>query len=145
MLERVAPTRVRKWALGAALALAFGGNAYAGEPGGTYVVPGGLMHTTPLGLTGTGSAAQVIAAAGSSAIYVSNWAAFGASGTIQFEYGTGATCTSPTTLTDAIPMASGAPAGMGAGFGVVLAVPSGKTLCAIATAAAPGVINYTQY
>ncbi|HEY1859800.1 MAG TPA: hypothetical protein VGG61_05580 [Gemmataceae bacterium] len=69
-----------------------------------------------------------------------------ATSAISFVSGTGATCTSPTTLTGIMTFAAGQQLDIGSGYGAIFVVPQGQTLCiVIATAAAPAFLSYAQF
>lgn len=69
-----------------------------------------------------------------------------ATSVVTFTSGTGATCTSPTNLTGALTFAAGQTYSLGSGYGAVLVVPQGQSLCiTIATAVAPGSLAYSQF
>jgi hypothetical protein len=69
-----------------------------------------------------------------------------ATSVVTFTSGTGATCTTPTSLTGAMTFAAGQTLSLGSGYGAVLVVPQGASLCiTIATAVAPGSLSYSQF
>jgi hypothetical protein len=98
----------------------------------------------PLALT---ASAQLIAASGSTSIYVCGFAATaaGTSPTLQFEYGTGTTCgTGTTVLTGAFAPTAGSFIGA-LGAVTQFTVPSGSNLCAILGGTTPSVQGYLTY
>lgn len=95
--------------------------------------------------------AQLIAASGSTAIYVCGFHATtaGTSPTLQFEYGTGAVCATGTTvLTGTYAPTSGTVLADGGTLGTILRTPAAQALCAVVSGTTPsiqGVLTYAQF
>jgi hypothetical protein len=97
-------------------------------------------------LTGTGAAAQIVAAVPGQSIFICGWHVTNtaASGTFQFTVGTGATCTSPTNVTPVLSVSSTAPSAdhiTAAWFGST----AGQTLCINAIATSNVMVFYAQF
>lgn len=79
---------------------------------------------------GPTTATQIVAGVAGQSIFVCGWQITntGATGTFTFIYGTGATCTSPTTLVTVQNITSTAPSTYNVGV-AQMQVPAGATLC----------------
>jgi hypothetical protein len=85
-------------------------------------------------LTGTGATAQIVAAVPGQSIYICGWHVTNtaASGTFQFIFGTGATCTTPTNVTPSFTVSNTAPSADHITAAWTNGV-AGQTLCVNAT------------
>lgn len=96
------------------------------------------------------STTQIVPLSGLKAIYVCGYqlTQTTAVGTLQWEYGTGASCgTGTATLTGAMPTAAGIPLTYGGASETVITAPGGNALCLVtagAAANAAGVVTYVQ-
>lgn len=97
----------------------------------------------------TGTTTQLVALSGSTKIYVTSFDVISAgTGNITFEYGTGSTCgTGTTILTGAYNLTAQAGIAKGSGLGPILVVPAGNALCILTTASVQmsGSVSYTQF
>ena len=91
---------------------------------------------------------QLIAGSGSNLTYITQLnIVAGATGALTLEYGTGSSCTSPTSLTGAYPWTAQAGISMGSGLGAIFVpIPAGDSVCAVTTGSVSmqGSIGYTQ-
>lgn len=85
---------------------------------------------------GVATATQIVAGVAGQSIFVCGWQVTntGATGTFSFIYGTGSTCTSPTTLVTTQSITSTAPSTYNVGV-AQMQVPAGATLCVIPSVA----------
>lgn len=85
----------------------------------------------------TATTTRLVPGISGKSIYVTNWNAIaGGTGNITFEYGTGATCgTGTTVLTGAYNLTAQVGAVVGIGNGAVLVLPVGTSLCILSSAA----------
>jgi hypothetical protein len=92
---------------------------------------------------------QLVALAANQTIYVTSFdVVTGGTGTIQFEYGTGTTCgTGTTILTGAYNLIVNSILTKGNGLGPILIVPPGNALCAVTVGAVQysGSLSYAQF
>ena len=97
----------------------------------------------------TATTTQLVALAASQKIYVTSYDVIaGGTGNITFEYGTGSTCgTGTTILTGAYNLTAQAGIAKGNGVGPVLVVPAGNALCVLTSAAVQmsGSVAYAQF
>lgn len=97
----------------------------------------------------TGTTTQIVALSGSTKIYVTHFDVISAgTGNITFEYGTGSSCgTGTTVLTGAYNLTAQAGISAGGGLGPILVVPAGNALCILTTASVQmsGSVAYTQF
>lgn len=99
----------------------------------------------------TATTTLLVAAAAGKGIYVTEWNVLaGGTGNLTFEYGTGATCTTPTVITGAYPLTAQTRMDAGTGIGSVLVIPAsaaGNALCAVTSAAVQmsGSLAYAQF
>jgi hypothetical protein len=104
--------------------------------------------STPINIS-TATTTQLVAALGSTKIYVTAWDVISAgSGTFTLEFGTGTNCATGTTLlTGAYPLTAQAGEAHGTGLGPILVVPAGNALCAQTSQAVQmsGSVAYTQF
>lgn len=79
---------------------------------------------------GVATATQIVAGIAGQSIFICGWQVTntGATGTFNFTYGTGSTCTSPTTLVTTQNITSTAPSTYNVGI-AQMQVPAGSTLC----------------
>lgn len=95
----------------------------------------------------TGTTTQLAAAVAGRTIYICGWhVTVTAASTFQLEYGTGATCTSPTTLTPAFNVATSAPSGDHIDY-AFMATAVNTTLCVVIGGTGPAqvMVYYAQY
>lgn len=135
-----------------ALLIVAGGTAYAqGQLGGQTST--GIIQTTgsvPINVS-VASTTQLIAATTGQVIYVTHFDFTNGTGTadnVTFEYGTGTSCGTGTTVLSG-PYGTGADmagTSAGAGIGPIMIVPAGNALCILTSAAVQvsGVLSYTQ-
>jgi hypothetical protein len=98
---------------------------------------------------GAAATSSIIAPAANASIYVCGYSlSQGAAGTFQWEFGTGATCgTGTTVLTGAFPTLSSTPFNYGGGTKSVFSTPEAQRLCIVTTgggATAQGVVTFVQ-
>jgi hypothetical protein len=123
----------------------------SGLPSGSAGGSTSLIQATasvPINIS-TATTTQLIAASGSTKIYVTAWDVIAAgAGSITIEYGTGTNCsTGAAPLTGAYPLTAQAGEAHGTGIGPILIVPPGNALCALTSQAVQmsGSIAYTQF
>ncbi len=93
---------------------------------------------------------QIIAATGGISIYVCGYqmSQVATAGTLQWEYGTGASCgTGTTTLTGAMGVTASQPIAYGGAAGTIMTAPQGNALCLVTTGAggtAAGIVTFVQ-
>jgi hypothetical protein len=123
----------------------------SGLPTGSAGANTGLIQATasiPINIS-TATTTQLIAASGSTKIYVTAWDVIAAGpGSITIEYGTGTNCAiGATPLTGAYPLTAQSGEAHGTGLGPILIVPAGNALCALTSQAVQmsGSVAYTQF
>jgi hypothetical protein len=114
----------------------------AGSPVPTSAALAGAVSGGPL--------APLIQALAGARIYVTAWnVVAGGVGTIKLEYGSGPTCgaLAATPLTGAYTLTAYSGVAIGTGLAPLFVLPSGASLCAVTSAAAPmnGSVTYTQF
>lgn len=106
---------------------------------GPTASPTALIQATKSAAVSTSSAAtlQVIAASGSTVIYVTHWELVTTlANNVTWESGdTGGSCANPVALSGAMPFAANGGASAGSGTGPILILPAGKALCMLTSAA----------
>jgi hypothetical protein len=98
----------------------------------------------------TATTTQLVPALAGARIYVTAWnVVAGGVGTIKLEYGSGPTCgaLAATPLTGAYTLTAYSGVAIGTGLAPLFVLPSGASLCAVTSAAAPmnGSVTYTQF
>jgi hypothetical protein len=125
-----------------------GGSGLPTGSGGTITSLIQATASVPINISAA-TTTQLIAASGSTKIYVTAWDVIAAgAGSITIEYGTGTNCGIGTTpLTGAYPLTAQTGEAHGAGVGPILVVPAGNALCALTSQAVQmsGSVAYTQF
>ena len=138
----------RAFILSAAFWLGISAFAAANPPQTWPTVQG--TATVPINIS-TATTTQIVANVATQGIYVTHWDVMGGgTGNITWEYGTGASCSTPTLLSGAYPLIAQAGISVGGGLGTVLIVPpttAGLSLCALTSAGVQisGSVTYAQY
>lgn len=124
------------------------GTNYIGQVGIDPSKGGGTPASVAISIS-TATTTQLIAASGSTVIYVTSWdVVAGGTGNITLQSAdTGGACANPVALTGAYPLVAQAGISKGNGSGTVLKLPSGKALCALTSAAVQmsGSAAYQQF
>jgi|SRR6266850_3412486 len=95
---------------------------------------------------GPSTATSIVAGIAGQSIFICGWQITNtaATGTFSFVFGTGATCTSPTTLLTTQNVTSTAPATYNVGV-AQMQVPAGATLCVVPVATVATTIWFSQF
>jgi hypothetical protein len=105
--------------------------------------------SSPIVATAAGTT-QIVALSAINSIYVCGYqmSQVATAGTVQWEYGTGASCAvGTTTLTGAMGVTASSPFAYGSGSATVMKVPTGNALCLVTTGAGgtvAGIVTYIQ-
>ena len=88
---------------------------------------------------------QLVALSTGKSVYVCQFTIAGTTGgSVQLEYGTGTTCTTPTVLTGAISVTTASPISMGWG-GALITAPAGNALCLVTAGTSTAVTGFVSY